>query len=278
MSLWQAKRRVEQHYQRALQSLFRTTLSAFKGMYSINQFMKKIEAYTSSDAFINFAEATSRKMITSLFDDVGKDWRSASRHNSKGRKIFELLTNEIARVRGERVEQLVDQNAELIKTLPMDVANDVVRYIERETTKGRRPEDIERDIVKLFPNKTKARAKLIARTECAKTQTALIQSDCEEVGAEWYIWHSTKDQRTRGSHARMNGVLCSWRDPPNPELLYPDKNKAYGNYHPGCTFNCRCYPEPIVTIAQLTESTYRVHQNGTIKTMKLSDVRKLISL
>lgn len=276
--LWKAKRRIEQSYQKALQSLFKVSLSAFTGVRTIQDFVRGVEQYVASEAFKQFAESTSRKMITSLFDDVGKDWRSAARHNTKGRRIYELLTEDLAQGRGQRVEQLVSENAELIKTLPIDVANDVAQYIRQETIKGRRAEDIEQDIQKMFPQKTKARAKLIARTEVSKTQTALIQSDCEEVGAHWYFWRTTNDQRTRGAHFKMNGVICSWREPPNPEALFHDKNKPYGNYHPGCTFNCRCYPEPIVTVHQLTEQTYKVHRNGQIVTMTVSEVRKLLSL
>lgn len=276
--LWKAKRRIEQSYQKALQSLFKATLTAFKGVKTLQRFEQIVAEYVKSEAFQSFAEATSRKMITSLFEDVGKDWRSAARHNTKGRRIYELLTEDLAQGRGDRVAELVSENAELIKTLPRDVAEDVAQYIRQETIKGRRAEDIERDIQNMFPQKTKARAKLIARTEVSKTQTALIQSDCEEVGANWYIWRSTNDQRRHSSHSGINGVICAWNDPPNPEALFPDKNKPYGNYHPGCTFNCRCYPEPIVTIHQLTNASYKVHQNGRIVIMKLADVRKLISI
>lgn len=276
--LWQPKKRIEEAYQKAIHSLFKVSLSAFTGIRTIQDFVKGLEKYVASEAFEQFAESTSRKMITSLFDDVGKDWRSAARHNTSGRRIYELLTKELEQGRGQRVEQLVSENAELIKTLPIDVANDVAQYIRQETIKGRRAEDIERDIQNMFPRKTKARAKLIARTEVSKTQTALIQSDCEEVGAHWYFWRTTKDKRTRDAHFEMHGVICSWREPPNPEDLFPDKNKPYGNYHPGCTFNCRCYPEPIVIVHQLTEQIYKVHRNGQIVTMTVSEVRKLLSL
>lgn len=278
MSLWQAKRRIEQAYQESIHGMLKKALSAFAGINAVGDFQAAMTQWSASKPFNKFAEALSRKMITSLFDDVGKDWRSAAKHNSQGRRIYERLLEDLSGNRGRRVDELVRQNAELIKTLPSDIADDVAEFIMRETVKGRRPEDIENDIAKMFPERAKARAKLIARTECAKTQTALIQSDAEEIGAGWYFWRTTKDKRTRGAHSRMDGVICSWRDPPNPEALFPDENKPYNSYHPGCTFNCRCYPEPIVTIYQLNQNSYKVHQNGKIIRMTKAQVQKLISI
>lgn len=276
--LWHPKRRIEQAYQRSLIAMFKSALTAFNGIDNLKQFETMLEQWASSKIFGKFAESVSRKMITSLFDDVGKDWRSAARYNSQGRRIYELLMKDLSGERGRRVDDLVHQNAELIKSLPMDIADDVAQYIFRETIKGRRPENIERDIIKMFPDRAKARAKLIARTECAKTQTALVQGDSEEIGANWYIWRSTKDQRVRVSHHKMDGILCSWRDPPDPEALFPSEQKPYGSYYPGCTFNCRCYPEPIVTKYQLTKNTYKVYQYGQLQTLNKSAVLKLISL
>jgi len=276
--LWHPKRRIEQAYQRSLIAMFKSALTAFNGIDTLKQFKTMLEQWSNSETFDKFAESVSRKMITSLFDDVGKDWRSAARYNSQGRRIYELLMKDLSGERGRRVDNLVHQNAELIKSLPVDIADDVAQYIFREMIKGRRPENIERDIIKMFPDRAKARAKLIARTECAKTQTALVQGDAEEIGANWYIWRSTKDQRVRVSHHKMDGILCSWRDPPNPEALFPSEQKPYGSYHPGCTFNCRCYPDPIVTKYQLTKNTYKVYQYGQLQTLNKSAVLKLISL
>ena len=89
----------------------------------------------------------------------------------------------------------------------------------------------------------------------------------DTLGVSAYIWHSAMDERTRHSHAGMNGVLCFYSDPPNPEALFPGPGqKAYGAYHAGNTFNCRCWQEPVVEWSFLPDSI-KVHDHGRLVTM-----------
>ena len=47
----------------------------------------------------------------------------------------------------------------------------------------------------------------------------------------------------------MDDCLIHWSEPPSPELVIGQK--SYGNYHAGSTFNCRCYPEPVLGLADI---------------------------
>lgn len=277
--LWQVKRRIEQRYQNAIHDLLQACVGAYAKNTSLEEFEQMMRMYASSEAFLGFANSLAEMMITGLFDDLGRSWREAARNNMQGREVYDLLINDLAGARGEAMHRMIYENASLIRTLPTSVAKQVSEYTMREALKGRRPEDIEGEITKLFPRRSKARAKLIARTEVSKAQSALIQSDCDLIGVDWYIWHSTHDQRARYSHQKMDGIICSWRDPPNPEKLFPEpRSKPYGEYHPGDTFNCRCYPEPLVTKSQIIQNTYRVCINGRLIIMKRSDVIRLIAV
>lgn len=277
--LWQVKRRIEQRYQNAIHDLLQACVGAYAKNTSLEEFEQMMRMYASSEAFLGFANSLAEMMITGLFDDLGRSWREAARNNMQGREVYDLLINDLAGARGEAMHRMIYENASLIRTLPTSVAKQVSEYTMREALKGRRPEDIEGEITKLFPRRSKARAKLIARTEVSKAQSALIQSDCELIGVDWYIWHSTHDQRARYSHQKMDGIICSWHDPPNPEKLFPGpRSKPYGEYHPGDTFNCRCYPEPLVTKSQIIQNTYRVCINGRLIIMKRSDVIRLIAV
>lgn len=183
--------------------------------------------------------------------------------------------------------QQVERNAQIIKTLPDNIASDVTGYISRETLKGRRFTDIAKEIALKFPEQTKARADLIARTEVSKTQSALIESRCRQFGVNWYVWRavggSGGDGRTRKSHRGMSGVLVSWDDPPAPENLFPviGKNgKRYrnslGHYHAGCCPNCRCYAEPIIDLDML-DWPARIYRNGNINTVSRNKFMKILS-
>jgi SPP1 gp7 family putative phage head morphogenesis protein len=159
------------------------------------------------------------------------------------------------------------ENADLIKTFPLDVAQTLNRYIATEGEKGRRSGDILKDLLKQYPDTAKSRLNLIARTEVSKTQTALVQSRAQSLGLNWYEWQTSEDARVRNTHKHMQGVLVRWSDPPSPEALDPKGGeKPYGKYHAGDTFNCRCYPEPIVNI-DFVDFPAKVYYGGGITKM-----------
>lgn len=105
-------------------------------------------------------------------------------------------------------------------------------------------------------------AKLIARTETSKLQTTIIQSRAMSVGSVAYEWLSSKDKRTRPSHRAMNGVIVFWNF--NKPLL--DNMRGHAGEFP----NCRCAPQPIVDVDELTESYYRVYDYRIDKVITMS--------
>lgn len=62
----------------------------------------------------------------------------------------------------------------------------------------------------------------------------------------------------------MEGVLVNWNEPPSPEALAGEK--SVGNYHAGNIWNCRCYPEPLIEIDDISWP-HKVYTNGKIQTM-----------
>ena len=167
-------------------------------------------------------------------------------------------------------------------TLTWDIGHEVADYTARESLKGRRASDIAKEIKKMFPDKTRARAELIARTQTSMTSTNLTRQRAERLGAHWYIWRAVGDARTRHSHDKMEGVLVNWNDPPAPEDLFPILNadgkprrNTLGHYHAGCCPNCRCYPEPVIDLDQVTFPA-RVYRGNRIQVMKQKEFEKLI--
>ncbi|MCM3141669.1 phage minor head protein [Brevibacillus sp. MER 51] len=141
--------------------------------------------------------------------------------------------------------------------------------------KGTRASDIAEQIKQFFPEATKAKAGLIARTEVSKTSTALTQARCEFIGADWYIWRTSEDARVRDSHQLMDDVIVKWNDPPNPEKLDGQKH-AFGHYHAGCIFNCRCYSEPVIDM-NLINWPAMVYYGGRIQRMTRKQFEKIAS-
>ena len=61
---------------------------------------------------------------------------------------------------------------------------------------------------------TENRAKLIARDQTAKMNSAFNQERQQQVGIEKYEWSTSEDERVRDSHAELDGQIFSWDDPP----------------------------------------------------------------
>jgi hypothetical protein len=233
------------------------------------QVLDLFQQYASSEAFADYVNVAASRMVTGLAVEGAKTWREAARKSMKGRLIYESLRKEMQGPIGQLVYQLVDENSKLISTFPEKISNQIAHFIQREQQKGRRAKDITQNLLQEFPDITAGRLRLIARTESSKASSALIQARAEEVDLDWYVWHDSEDARVRYAHRKMSGVLIPWGQPPNPEKLFPQKGaRAYGAYHAGCTFNCRCWSEVIVEPSQINWP-HKVFWDGSIRQMSL---------
>lgn len=114
------------------------------------------------------------------------------------------------------------------------------------------------------------------------TSTSLTWERAERLGAHWYIWRAVGDARTRHSHEKMEGVLVNWNDPPAPEDLFPILNadgkprrNTLGYYHAGCCPNCRCYPEPVIDLDQVTFPA-RIYMGNRIQTIRKKEFERMM--
>ncbi len=270
--LWKPKRRIESLYQKTLVQLMKKLQKNIVGLGNPSDILNQIRKFMNNSYLNEFADSASMKMVTHLFTDAGSTWREAARENSKGRIIYEALRKELKGPIGFAIKDQIQRNAEIIKSLPLDISREVTRHVLQESLKGRRASDIADDIEALFPLWSKAKAKLIARTEVSKTSTALTQARCEDLGLDWYNWRTSEDSRVRSSHKHMEGVLVKWSNPPSPEELI--HAKSYGHYHAGNIFNCRCYPEPVIALDAITWP-HKVYFQGKIQTMSRKQFERI---
>lgn len=271
--LWMPKRRIESRYKKALNKITKKITKAIEGITSALQITKILKKLTKSEEFKEYAEKSAMKMVTAIFSDAGRTWREASRVNTKGNEIYKALKEETKGPIGGYVNEQIMRNAELIKSLPLDIARDVTEYIGNETIKGRTSESIAIDLQKKIPSMSSKKATLIARTEVSKTNTALIKARASQIGLDWYVWKTCKDQRVRKSHDHMDGVLIRWDNPPSPEKLAGEKHIGY--YDAGNIFNCRCYPAPIVNLKQV-KFPCKVYHGGKIKIMTKAEFEEIM--
>lgn len=231
------------------------------GLDDPNEIINQLFNATNDPWFQQYAEATATKMVTHLFTDSGRTWRQAAKVNSKGALIYQALVEEMSGPLGAAMSVQIQRNAQFIQSVPADVARQMTKHIMSQSMAGVRYSDIAKDLHGMFLHMTDVKANLIARTETAKTATALTQSRSEMLGVQWYRWRTSEDARVRDSHKIMDKVLVPWNDAPSPEKL--DKEKDVGRYHAGCIWNCRCYAEPLIDL-DFIEWPAKVYYGGSI--------------
>ncbi len=265
-SQWAPKRKVEENYQVELSRLIDGFDKKIRRLELISPFdiIDRLQAYCDTEFFRGFAEASAYRMVTGLQVGQMQTWKEAARASMQGRVIYQALQNELQGSVGIAMRNIVKENARLISSLPSSLRKEANNFISRESLAGRRAEDIAKDLKAQFPKVAKARVLLIARTETSKASTALTRARSEDLGLAWYIWRTSEDARVRSAHRHMDKVLVNWNNAPSPEAL--DHEKSYGHYHAGDTFNCRCYPAPIVNI-NMVRWPAKVYYGGQIRYM-----------
>lgn len=256
--------RLESAYQYAINSLLKKffKLPTFETLGELNA--RLVEYANAQDFLEHFASKAATNMVTMVAVNNAKSWRQAATEASKGRYIYSILQRDTQGVMGMKLQEMIQENSKLISTLPRNIASQVSAKVQAEQMKGRRSEDIIKDIYPYATHLKQYEVQRIARTEVAKADTALTRVRANNIGLNWYQWQTSEDARVRDSHKKMDQVLINWNDAPSPELL--DKEKSQGHYHAGNIYNCRCVALPIVTLNSI-EFPAKVYSNGSIRRM-----------
>lgn len=259
---------------RLLQDSFLDTLSkltdlfhyiAFSAGDDKEKYINDMRNFQNSEPFNSFVYSAVRRMVTPIAVQNMRTWRMAAKKATKNPGLYRMLMSEINNGLKNDINIQIEENANLIKTLPTDVAKKVTKDISDMALKGMRASEIAKVIREQTDKHSRASAKLIARTEVSKTTTALTKARCDNLDLHWYVWRTAEDgDRVRKSHRIMEGVLVNWNEPPSPEALAGEK--SVGNYHAGNIWNCRCYPEPLIEIDDISWP-HKVYTNGKIQTM-----------
>jgi len=228
--------RLEASYLRQLQGVVRQIDAIVKGMAPqgvvhdlpgiqrvLNQYSETIRPWAKSVAERILAEISRRD--EAAWHELGKETGRALR-----KEIQSAPTGEALRI-------LLDEQVTLITSLPTEAGQRVHRLTLEAIADSSRAKEIAKDILRTG-KVTESRAKLIARTEVARTAAGLTQVRAEHVGIEAYIWRTSGDVDVRDSHKKMNGKVVLYSQPPEVD---PGKF-----YHAGTFPNCRCYQEPIL--------------------------------
>lgn len=258
-------RAVERKYWEGLYKCFKRLIDDIKnGSGLLNGVTQDVRKFLSSKEVDEYLTSLVSTTVHKIRIDTAQEWRQLAFKGGRGRELYELVKNEMNGPVGNRVWQIISENVAYIKSMPADWAEYVTAYSAQEAMKGKRPDEIEAELRKIMPDKITNKLNLVVRTECAKANAAIVQARAEMCGIRAYIWKAVGDERTRDAHAAMDGIVVYYDDPPSPEKLFG--GRAYGRYHAGNTFNCRCWQQPIVDMRFLP-NIVRVYHGGRITTM-----------
>ena len=216
----------------------------------------------SSKKFQRFAEKFSKELAKRGLNHEKGLWRKYYKAARAARHIS--LPTTFEQFEKDMMAKVILTNLQMIKSIPQEVLKvSEHKYVETLINQVGTNKLPRGSFQKLLEKHGAKNAKVIARTETAKLQSAIVQNRATTLGSVAYIWRSSNDIRTRPSHREMNGVVVFFRDP----MEKPLRDKMRGNA--GEFPNCRCTLFPIFDEDDLTKSSYKVYdyRNDTIITM-----------
>ena len=229
--------RLEAEYMRALRHLTRQIDHIVKGMAPGGVVKNSIELQNVlrqySKTIEPWARAVAEKMIRKVMRKNETSWAKL------GSDIGRALRKELnAAPTGNFLKEYLETQVHLITSLPIDAAERVHNLTLESMLTGERAKQVAAEILKTG-SVVESRAMLIARTEIARTAAGITMARAKQVGSTHYIWRTSTDGSVRESHKKMNGAVIPW----DTEPLLIDGTRC----HAGMIYNCRCWPEPILT-------------------------------
>lgn len=139
---------------------------------------------------------------------------------------------------GVAMRNLMAEQVHLITSLPTVAAERVHEWAFKGLLDGTRAKEVAKAI-RETGLVTAGQARLIARTEVARTASTLTQARATHIGSEGYIWRTSGDSDVRKLHKALEGKFIAWDKP-------PISGERGERAHAGQIYNCRCWPEPVI--------------------------------
>ena len=265
------ERLINKIYQEVFKKVFtkQRIVQASKGQ-SQNVYSSLLQLQNSKQ-YEEFAKKFAKKLASAGLSNQKGLWKKY--YQAAKAKHYIGIPDTYSQYELQLLQQIVQHNFKMIKSIPQHVMSvyeqkDIQTAIEAvaQGKVGR----------KAFETQLKQHgaknARLIARTESAKLQTAIDEHRATSLGSVCYQWLSSKDKRTRPSHRAMNNVIVFWRPDSQKPLL--DKMRGNAGEFP----NCRCTPIAILDENDLTDSSYKVYDYRSDSIVSISKTELIKSI
>jgi SPP1 gp7 family putative phage head morphogenesis protein len=202
-----------------LAALMSAAAGKFRGIKAVAEKLARLAVQQ------NLVEVDDR-IASMIKESVGVDLRSALTASGP-------IADEMKRSRQD--------NVDLITSIPEQYLDKVRDSVVEHWNAGRSYESLA-DRIEEIGDITDRRAALIARDQTGKMNSSFNLVRQTSLGIEKYEWQTAGDERVRDSHAKMDGKVIAWSDPP---LVDGER------VHPGQGIQCRCVAAPIVDVGEL---------------------------
>jgi len=115
--------------------------------------------------------------------------------------------------------------------------DDVANVVEQANREAIRVEELSARLQARY-GVGRSRGDLIARDQVLKLNGQITRSRQQAAGISQYKWVTSRDERVRKGHRRLNGTIQSWDSPPDVG--------GGRNEHPGGDYQCRCTASPVL--------------------------------
>lgn len=268
------EKQIQEIYNNVFSKIYNTSSLGKLSRGDRSEILQLVTILESSQSYNKFAKKFAKELSKKGLRRQRGVWR---KYYEAARKLHHTsLPSTWKEFELQQMSKAVKHNFLMIKSIPRETLKVMEhRYTSKlieEVAKGKLPRgSFQREMEKHGMKN----AKMIARTETAKLQTAIMESRATDLGSVVYQWQSSNDKRTRQSHRDMNGVIVFWR---SVQTEKPLLDGMYGNA--GEFPNCRCSPEPIFDEDDLEQTRYRVYDfhNHQVVTMGKKELLKQIQI
>lgn len=203
---------------------------------------KIIDERSMKKALADYAkliEPWARRQSLTMITKTAQASKKAMHQNAKaiGQGLRLVAESDV----GKAAVALMDEQVELIKSIPIRAGERAQELALMATIEGTRASEIAQELSR-SGEVSESDAMRIARTEVARANTAMVHARATAVGSIGYLWRNSGDSAVRHSHKvykgkSLEGQFFRWNEPPTLD------DGTTG--HPGTFPNCRCYPEPV---------------------------------
>lgn len=170
-----------------------------------------------------------KRMLDSVFQSVDKA-------SSDDLRVVGVQTSTVVPKAAQLQAEWIRKSTDLIKATE-DVRRRVERILSDPLTSGRSVDDI-RKLLEEQAGYARSRAEFTARDQTLKLYGRIQEERQTAAGFTKYVWTTSLDERVREDHAKLDGTVQSWDDPP----IVDTRTGRRG--HPGFDFQCRCSAVP----------------------------------